>query len=94
MINPSLNQKERNIAEDNIIKDIRNLLELKKKKDNDIKDKKIRDIRFLFESDDYCEPIRIGNAFSSNFNIKVMEITAKHYQLKNILIWLDHTWVI
>lgn len=42
MINPSLNQIERNIAEDNIIKDIRNLLKLKKKKDNKIKDKKIK----------------------------------------------------
>ena len=34
MPNPSLNQVERNIAEDNIIEDIRSLLKLKKKKDN------------------------------------------------------------
>ena len=49
MPNPSLNHKERNITEDNTIKDIRNLFKLKKKKDNDVKDKIIRDIRFLFE---------------------------------------------
>ena len=42
MINPSLNQIEKNIDEDNIIKDIWNLLKLKKKKDNKIKDKKIK----------------------------------------------------
>ena len=42
MINPSLNQIEKNIVEDNIIKDIWNLLKLKKKKDNKIKDKKIK----------------------------------------------------
>ena len=69
MPNPSLNQVERNIAEDNIIKDIRNLFKLKMKKNNDIKDEIIRDIRFLFEPDeeDYYEPVRTGNAFSSNF---------------------------
>ena len=34
-----------------------------------MKDKIIRDTKFLFESDedDYYEPIRIGNAFSSNY---------------------------
>ena len=50
MPNPSLNHIERNITEYNTIKDIRNLFKLKKKKHNDIKDKIIRDIRFLFET--------------------------------------------
>ena len=69
MPNPTTSQIERNIAEDNIIKDIRNLFRLKKKKDNDIKCKIIRDIRALFESDkeDYYEPVRNDNAFSSNY---------------------------
>ena len=49
MPTPPLNHIERNITEDNTIKDIRNLFKLKKKKDNDVKDKIIRDIRFLFE---------------------------------------------
>ena len=49
MPNPSLNHIERNITEYNTIKDIRNLFKLKTKKDN-IKDKIIRDIRFLFET--------------------------------------------
>ena len=31
-------------------------------------DKILRDIRTLFEpEEDYCEPVRIGNAFSSNY---------------------------
>ena len=51
MPNPSLNHIERNITEDNTIKNIRNLFKLKKKKDNDAKDKIIRDIRFLFENE-------------------------------------------
>ena len=69
MPNPSLNHIERNITEYNTIKDIRNLFKLKKKKDNDIKDKIIRDIRFLFETQegDYYEPIRIRNSFDDNF---------------------------
>ena len=69
MPNPSLNHIERNVAEDNIIKDIRNLFKLRKKKDNDIKDKIIRDIRFLLETEegDYYEPIRTCNAFDDNF---------------------------
>ena len=50
---PLLNEIEKkikiNIAEDNIIKGIRNLFRLKKKKDNGIKDKIIRGIRTLFE---------------------------------------------
>ena len=70
MPNPITNQVERNIAEGKIIKDIRNIFRLKKKH-NSIKDKIVRGKRTLFESDeekkDYYEPIRIGNAFSSNY---------------------------
>ena len=35
----------------------------------DIKDKVLRDVRTLFESDeeDYYKPIRTGNAFSNNY---------------------------
>ena len=69
MLNPTTNQIERNIADDNIIKEIRNLFQLKKKKDSNIKDKVIRDKRTLFDSDeeDYYEPVRTDNAFSSNY---------------------------
>ena len=42
MLNHTTNLIERNIAEDNIIKDIRNLFRLKKKNDSSIKDKIIR----------------------------------------------------
>ena len=75
------NQIERNIAEDNIIEDIRNLFRLKK--ENDIKDKIIRDIRTLFESDeeDYYKPVRIGTAFSSNYiEYESNGDKEKHYQ--------------
>ena len=52
MPNPVTNQIESNVAENNIIKDIRNLFRLEKKKDKGIKDKVLRDIRKLFESDE------------------------------------------
>ena len=71
MSNLSLNQIERNIAEDNLIVDIRNLFR-SKIKDNVINDKRldkiIIDIITLFETEQksYYEPARIGNAFSRN----------------------------
>ena len=47
---------------------MRNLFKLENKKHNGIKDRVLRDIETLFESDneDYYEPIRTGNAFVSN----------------------------
>ena len=62
------NQIERNIAKDNIIMNIRNLFK-KEKKDKGIKDKVLRDIRTLFESDEdeYYRPTRTGNAFSGSY---------------------------
>ena len=49
------------------IKSIRNLF--KRKKENEtIKDKLIRDIRTLFnQEDDYYKPIRVGNFWNSNY---------------------------
>ena len=84
MPNPLPNQIEKNLAEDNIIKDIRYLYRPKKKKDNDIKDDSLRDIRIMFEPDteDCYEPIRIGNTFSSNY---IVYESNGHCQLKNIL---------
>ena len=66
MPNPLLNQRENNIAEENIIKNSRSLFQLKAKKDNVIKDKTIRNIRMVVESveEDYYKTIWIGNAFS------------------------------
>ena len=45
-----------------------NLFRLNNNKDNGIKNKMIRDMRTLFESDEeyYYEPVRTGNAFSGN----------------------------
>ena len=56
------------INEDNIIKDIRKLFR-KNKKDDDIKDKIIRHIKTLFESDkeSYYKLGSIGNGFDSNY---------------------------
>lgn len=50
------------------MKDIKNLFR-KKKKNSDIKEKIIRDIRTLIESheENYYESLRIGNAFSWNY---------------------------
>ena len=66
MPNPLLNQRENNIAEENIIKNSRSLFQLKAKKENVIKDKTIRNIRMVVESveEDYYKTIWIGNAFS------------------------------
>ena len=58
MSNFLLNQIKRNITEYNILKNIKNLFRLKK--DNGIKNKIIKGIRTLLESDDenYYEPVR------------------------------------
>ena len=87
MSNPTTNHPERNIAEDIITKDRRNLFK-RKEKENGIKDKIIEDIRILFELDEesYYEPVRIGNAFSSNYiEYENNGDKDKHYQLKTYL---------
>ena len=66
MPNTLLNQKEGNIAEDNITKDIKNLFTSERENSSNI-DKIIRDIRTIFEIEDYYEPVRISNAFDDNF---------------------------
>ena len=45
----AINQIERNIAEDNKIKNRRNLFRSKRKENNDIKGKPIKNIKTLFE---------------------------------------------
>ena len=60
------NQIERNIAQDNVIKDIRNFFRLKK--DSGIKDKVLGDIRTLFEPEkDYYKEIKVINAFDRSY---------------------------
>ena len=50
----------------NKIRNVRNLLILKKKKK--IKDRIIRDTRNLFEhEEDYYKPVRVGNSWSNNY---------------------------
>lgn len=58
MPNPWLNQTEKNVTGDNIIKGIKNHFR-KKKKYNEIKDKIVRYIKTLFESDpeDYYKSV-------------------------------------
>ena len=58
MPNPWLNQTEKNVTGDNIIKGIKNHFR-KKKKYNEIKDKMLRYIKTLFESDpeDYYKSV-------------------------------------
>ena len=72
--------------------DVRNLFRLKKET-KPIKNKIIRYIRILeHEKVDYYKPVSISSLWSNILlNIKVMAIELKHYQLKNILIKLDHT---
>ena len=72
--------------------DVRNLSRLKKET-KPIKNKIIRYIRILeHEKVDYYKPVSISSLWSNILlNIKVMAIELKHYQLKNILIKLDHT---
>ena len=65
------------------------------------RDEKLEEIKKMFDSknnifkpeEDNYKPVRIGNAFSSNYtlNIKVMEIKIKLYQLEIILMKLNHT---
>ena len=72
--------------------DVRNLFRLKKET-KPIKNNIIRYIRILeHEKVDYYKPVSISSLWSNILlNIKVMAIELKHYQLKNILIKLDHT---
>ena len=82
-------EKERN---DFAVNGMRNLFRLKNE-NKAIKDMIIRDIRNLFdhEEKDYYNPVIVCNFWSKiklNIKIKVIE---NHYQLKNILIKLDHT---
>ena len=64
MSSHTTNQIERNIAGI----DVRNLFK-EENKDNVIKDRILREVRILFESDekDYYKTIRIGNAFRNNY---------------------------
>ena len=52
----------------------------------------MRDIKNRFEHEEnYYKPVRVNNFWSNNIlNMKVTAIQIKHYQLKNILIKLDH----
>ena len=58
------------IEEENIIKDIRNLVRLEKET-KAIKDKILRDINILFEhgnkEENYYKPARVGDSWSNNY---------------------------
>ena len=58
--------KTQNQSEEDIVKNIRNLLELKKE-NKAIKNKIIKGIRALFEQEDYYyKPLRVGNFWNNN----------------------------
>ena len=76
------------------IKDIRNLYRLEKES-KAIKDTLLTDIQNLFEhkeeEENYYKPVRVSTFWSNNnidYEITVLEV--QYYQLKNILIKLDH----
>ena len=76
------------------IKDIRNLFKLEKET-KAIRDTILRNIKNLFEHEEeevnYYKPVRVSNFWSKIIlNTKVTVIQIKYYQLKNILIKLDH----
>ena len=58
--------KTQNQSEEDIVKNIRNLLELKKE-NKAIKDKIIKGIRAPFEQEDYYyKPLRVGNFWNNS----------------------------
>ena len=58
--------KTQNQSEEDIVKNIRNLLELKKE-NKAIKNKIIKGIRALFEQEDYYyKPLRVGNFWNNS----------------------------
>ena len=76
------------------IKDTRNLLR-REKETKEIENKIFRYIKNLFEpekeEENYHKPLRINNFGATVIlNMNVTEIEIKHYQLKNILIKLEH----
>ena len=89
---------------DTIIKDIKNVFrrrkeidnstikDITKKKENEtIKDRIIRDIKSLFEQEnDYYKPIRVGNLWNDSF-IEYESNSDKKNQYKNILMKLKPT---
>ena len=52
--------------DNNPLKDMSNLFRLKKENEA-IKNKIIRDIKTLFEEDDYYKPITVGNFWNNNY---------------------------
>ena len=80
------------LEEENIVKDIRNLFRLEKKT-KAIKNRMLRDIENLFEHEekDYYKPLIVRNFRSNNYTEYKSKGIEKHYQLKNILIKLNHT---
>ena len=89
---------------DTIIKDIKNIFRLRKEIDNSaikgitkkkenetIKDRIIRDIKSLFEQENnYYKPIRVGNLWNDSF-IEYESNSDKKNQYKNILMKLKPT---
>ena len=86
-------KKLKNETNDAVIKGIRHFFRLKKE-NKAIKDRIIRDIRSLFQHEEeknYYKPLRAINFWSNNYiEYKSNGNRKLHYQLKNILIKLDH----
>ena len=75
------------------VKDVSNLFR-REKETKAIKDRILRDIKNLFEHEEkenYYKPVRVSNfGVIIILNTKVSMIEIKHYQLKNILVKLNH----
>ena len=102
------------LEEESIIKNVRNLVRLKKETDdNTIKDifldqkneikqleiEYLEIIRNLFEhegqEENFYKPVKVSNFWSNNYiDYESKGEKKKHYQLKNILIKLDHKYII
>ena len=74
------------------LKKIRHGFKLRKE-NKTIKNRIIRDIWNLFEhEEDYYKPVKAGSFWSNDYiEYESNSDRKKHYQLKNILIKLDHT---
>ena len=80
------------LEEKNIIKDIRNLFNLEKETQT-IKERILRYIKVLFQyqEEDCYKPVVVNNFWGNNCIEYRCKGDGKHYQLKNILIKLNHT---
>lgn len=62
-----------------------------KQENEEVNERIIRDIKNLFELEDYYKPVTVGHINSNISNLKVIVIEIKYYQSNNSLKKLNHT---